>query len=69
MPFGKYNSFKDCVKKNQDKKNPESYCAAIEEKITGKYPGNKKKVDYSKMTDETCDVIKETEKDFKEIKF
>jgi hypothetical protein len=37
MPFGEYDSFEDCVSKNQDKKNPEGYCASIEKKITGKW--------------------------------
>jgi hypothetical protein len=33
VPFGEYKNFKDCVKKNQDKDNPEAYCATIERKI------------------------------------
>jgi len=37
-PFGKYESFADCVSKNQDKNDPEAYCASLEEKITGKWP-------------------------------
>jgi hypothetical protein len=32
MPFDKYEDFDDCVKKNQDKKDPEGYCAEIERK-------------------------------------
>jgi len=38
IPFGQYKDFKDCVKKNQDKKNPRAYCAEIHKKITGKWP-------------------------------
>jgi len=38
MPFGKYKDFKDCVAKNQDKKNPRGYCAEAHKKITGKWP-------------------------------
>ncbi len=36
MPFAGYKDFEDCVKKNQDKKNPEGYCAAIQRKVEGK---------------------------------
>ena len=32
-PFGEYRDFKDCVAKNQDKDDPEAYCATIERKI------------------------------------
>lgn len=39
MPFAGYKDFKDCVNKNQDKKNPEGYCAAIKEKVEGKSRG------------------------------
>lgn len=38
MPFGEYKDFADCVGKNQDKENPEGYCAIIHKNITGKYP-------------------------------
>jgi len=30
MPFGPYRDFDDCVRKNQDKDNPQAYCAALE---------------------------------------
>lgn len=30
MPFADYKDFADCVNKNQDKKDPEAYCAEIE---------------------------------------
>lgn len=39
MPFGKYKDFAACVRANQDKKSPEGYCASIEKKITGQWPG------------------------------
>jgi len=32
-PFGEYEDFDDCVAKNQDKDDPEAYCATIERKI------------------------------------
>jgi hypothetical protein len=41
-PFGEYKSFEDCVSKNQDKTNPEAYCASLEKKITGKWPAEDK---------------------------
>jgi hypothetical protein len=33
MPFGPYSSFESCVKSNQDKDDPEAYCASIEEAV------------------------------------
>lgn len=36
MPFGGYQDFSDCVRKNQHKKNPEAYCASIMHQIEGK---------------------------------
>jgi hypothetical protein len=35
MPFGEYKNFKDCVDKNQDKEDPEAYCAKIQKQIEG----------------------------------
>ena len=35
MPFGPYENFKDCVKQNQDKEDPEAYCAEIQEQVEG----------------------------------
>lgn len=35
MPFGDYEDFDDCVRKNQDKEDPEAYCAAIKKAIEG----------------------------------
>ena len=42
MPLGEYADFAACVKANQDKRSPEGYCASIEKKITGEWPGVKK---------------------------
>lgn len=36
MPCGGYSSFRDCVSKNKDKRDPEAYCAEIMRKVTGK---------------------------------
>jgi len=33
MPFAGYKNFADCVAKNQDKENPEAYCAVIMRKV------------------------------------
>ena len=30
IPFADYKDFDDCVSKNQDKEDPEAYCAEIE---------------------------------------
>lgn len=35
MPFGDYDSFEDCIAKNQDKGDPEAYCATIKKQIEG----------------------------------
>ncbi|MCJ7767859.1 DUF2213 domain-containing protein [Candidatus Bathyarchaeota archaeon] len=34
-PFGEYADFADCVAKNQDKADPEAYCATIKRSIEG----------------------------------
>ena len=36
MPFAGYKNFKECVAKNQDKKDPEAYCAVIMRKVEGR---------------------------------
>ena len=33
MPFAGYKNFKDCVRKNRDKKKPEAYCGEIYWKV------------------------------------
>lgn len=33
MPFASYRDFDDCVRRNQDKRDPKAYCAAIERAI------------------------------------
>ena len=35
-PFAGYSNFKDCVKHNQDKNNPEGYCAEVMRRVEGK---------------------------------
>ena len=36
MPFAGFKNFKDCVAKNQDKGNPQAFCASIQRKVEGK---------------------------------
>jgi len=36
MPFAGYKNFKECVSENQDKGDPEAYCAVIMRKVEGK---------------------------------
>lgn len=33
IPFAEYKNFADCVKKNQDKDDPDAYCAEIKRKV------------------------------------
>ena len=35
MPFAGYESYDQCVIDNDDKNNPESYCAAIKQDVEG----------------------------------
>lgn len=58
MPFGDFKDFEDCVSKNQDKDNPEGFCAFLHKKITGKYP--------SEM-EATGDIMNDKEELMKEI--
>ncbi len=51
-PFAGYEDFADCVAKNQDKDDPEAYCASIENKTEG----------------ETLRRLNKIEKDVKEIR-
>lgn len=37
-PFGEYESFDACVAANQDKDDPEAFCAYLHEQITGDWP-------------------------------
>lgn len=37
-PFGEYETFEDCISANQDKENPEGYCAWLHQQITGEWP-------------------------------
>ena len=40
-PFADYTDFADCVAKNQDKDDPEAYCAAIKQKAEQAMPENR----------------------------
>ena len=40
MPFADYKTFAQCVNENQDKKDPQAYCGAIQAQIER---GRKKK--------------------------
>lgn len=42
MPFAGFEDFDACVKANQDKSDPEAYCASIHKKATGKWPAEEK---------------------------
>lgn len=35
MPFGPYEDFQDCVDQNQDKDNPEAFCAWLKQRTEG----------------------------------
>jgi len=40
-PFGPYQDFEDCVRRNQDKESPEGFCAWLHYQITGEWPGQR----------------------------
>lgn len=40
-PFGPYEDFDDCVRRNQDKESPEGFCAWLHFQITGEWPGQR----------------------------
>lgn len=42
MPFADYEDFDECVRKNQDKRDPKAYCAKIHKEATGQWPGEGK---------------------------
>ena len=56
-PIGPYDNFDDCVAKNQDKASPEGFCAFLEHKISGEWPGAKK----SKMPDDLFKVYEDAQ--------
>ena len=50
-PFAGYENFAECVEQNQDKDNPESYCAAIMQEVEGSnYSGEQKTLTIFKMS-------------------
>jgi len=54
-PIGPYDSFDDCVAKNQDKESPEGFCAFLEHKISGQWPGATK----AKLPDDLFKIYEE----------
>jgi len=44
MPFGQYSDFAACVADNQDKDDPEAFCAYLHQQTTGKFPNQKSAV-------------------------
>ena len=48
MPFAGYADFNDCVMKNGDKSSPEGFCAWLEPKTTGAWPGQMEHSKYPK---------------------
>lgn len=65
MPFGEYKDFADCVKSNQDKSNPEAYCAAVHKKITGEWPSQKNRIEALKEKYKPIGFAFEIETDYK----
>lgn len=59
-PFAGYENFDQCVRDNQDKKDPEAYCAEIHKEATGKYPG-KKALETTQDSDRNPLVLDENE--------
>lgn len=51
MLFSKFKDFKDCVKNNQDKDNPEGYCAVLHHEITGNWPAESLKIRLNKLVE------------------
>lgn len=61
-PFADYKDFDDCVSKNQDKEDPEAYCASIKKKAEPEKPGGES------MTQEQSEKLDKLEADVKGIK-
>lgn len=40
-PFGPFADFEDCVAQNQDKDDPEAFCAFLQQQMTGDWPAEK----------------------------
>jgi len=49
MPFGPYKDFDDCVRKNQDKSDPQAYCAALERRIKATADNKKPKIIFGRL--------------------
>lgn len=67
MPFAGYADFAECVSDNQDKSNPEAFCAWLHWEITGAWPSEKslggKDMDEKKLAREIVAAIKDEEKE------
>ena len=57
MPFGPYKDFEDCVRQNQDKEDPEAFCAWLEKELTGKWPGQASKAVVERAEQKAKDFI------------
>jgi len=53
-PFGPYEDFDDCVRRNQDKESPEGFCAWLHFQITGEWPGQRS-VDWERTVTQLFD--------------
>jgi len=74
-PFAGYANFDACVRANQDKGNPEAYCATIQRQVEGKALGTQgdltlqpgEEMDYRKLKKVIIDLLKDNEKKIIEI--
>lgn len=63
MPYAGYDDFQDCVEQNQDKDDPEAFCAWLHHEETGEWPGeaskqkNEKGGDGTKMPAKSDDMF------------
>ena len=56
-PIGPYSDFKDCVSKNQDKKDAAAFCAYLEHKLTGKWPSEMSMSEFKTKTVDNVEVF------------
>ena len=71
-PFARYRDFADCVRKNQDKRDPEAYCAVIQREVEGKdnpliLGENERPTCYKRLEKAILYVLKENEDGINEI--
>lgn len=55
-PFGAFKDFADCVARNQDKRNPEGWCADLHHTITGQWPTTKQHGPLSLTREEVAEL-------------